>query len=50
MLGYIRSQHPEILATIKSSGKLGDDVKAKLDAALDAFAQIFQPTSRGVAA
>ncbi len=50
MLGYIRSQHPEILATIKSSGKLGDDVKAKLDAALDAFGQIFQPTSRGVAA
>ena len=50
MLGYMRSQHPELLVTIRSSGKLDDDVKSKLDAALDAFAQIFQPTSRGAAA
>ncbi len=50
MLGYIRSQHPELLATIRSSGKLDEDVRGKLDAALDAFAQIFQPTSRGAAA
>jgi F-type H+-transporting ATPase subunit alpha len=50
MLGYIRTQHPELLATIRSSGKLDDDVRSKLDAALDAFARIFQPTSRGAAA
>ncbi len=50
MLGYVRSQHPELLATIRSSGKLDDDVRSKLDAALDAFAQIFQPTRQGAAA
>ncbi|MCL4684058.1 F0F1 ATP synthase subunit alpha [Myxococcota bacterium] len=50
MLGYIRTQHPELLATIRSSGKLDADVRSKLDAALDAFAKIFQPTSRGAAA
>ncbi len=50
MLGYIRTQHPELLATIRSSGKLDADVRSKLDAALDAFTKIFQPTSRGASA
>jgi F-type H+-transporting ATPase subunit alpha len=46
MLAYIKSQQPEILAEIQSSGKLEDAVKAKLDAALDAFAGVFQPSKR----
>jgi F-type H+-transporting ATPase subunit alpha len=50
MLAFIRSQHPEILATIKSTGRLDDDVRAKLDAALDAFAQVFQPSHMEAAA
>ena len=44
MLAYVKSQRPEILAEIQSTGKLEDAVKAKLDAALDAFAKVFQPS------
>ncbi|RIL07599.1 MAG: F0F1 ATP synthase subunit alpha [Proteobacteria bacterium] len=47
LMGFIKSRHPEILAAIGSTGKLEDDTKSKLDAALDAFAQIFQPSKRG---
>jgi F-type H+-transporting ATPase subunit alpha len=50
LLAYVRSQHPEILATIGSTGKLEDDVRRKLDAALDDFARIFQPSRREAAA
>jgi F-type H+-transporting ATPase subunit alpha len=44
LLAYLRSQHPQILAAIKSTGKLEDETRAKLDAALDAFAKTFQPS------
>jgi len=44
MLAYVKSQRPEILAEIHGSGKLEDAVKEKLDAALDAFAKVFQPS------
>jgi F-type H+-transporting ATPase subunit alpha len=44
MLAYVRSRHPEILASIQGTGKLEDDVKAKLDAALDEFREVFQPS------
>jgi F-type H+/Na+-transporting ATPase subunit alpha len=44
LLAYLRSQHPQILAAIQSTGKLEDATRAKLDAALDAFAAIFQPS------
>jgi F-type H+-transporting ATPase subunit alpha len=44
MLAFVKSQHPQILAAIQSTGKLDDDVKAKLDAALDAFRGVFQPS------
>jgi F-type H+-transporting ATPase subunit alpha len=50
LLGYIRKQHPEILASIASSGKLDDEVRGRLDAALDAFAEVFQPSRREGAA
>jgi len=46
MLAYVKSQHPEILAAIQSSGKLEEAVAAKLNAALDAFADVFQPSKR----
>jgi F-type H+/Na+-transporting ATPase subunit alpha len=49
MLAYVKSQHPEILAAIQSSGKLEDAVMAKLNAALDAFAGVFQPSKRAQA-
>ncbi|MCX5737824.1 MAG: F0F1 ATP synthase subunit alpha, partial [Proteobacteria bacterium] len=44
MLAYVKSQRPEILAEIQSTGRLEDALKAKLDAALDAFANVFQPS------
>ncbi|MBW2288084.1 MAG: F0F1 ATP synthase subunit alpha, partial [Deltaproteobacteria bacterium] len=50
MLDYIRSNHGAILETIRSTGKLEDDVKQQLVAALDGFADIFQPSSGSVAA
>jgi F-type H+-transporting ATPase subunit alpha len=49
MLAYLKSQHPEILAAIQSTGKLEDAVAAKLNAALDAFANVFQPSKRAQA-
>ena len=45
MLAFMASQHPEIPEAIRSSGKLEDATKAKLSAALDEFAKIFQPTA-----
>jgi F-type H+-transporting ATPase subunit alpha len=50
MLSYIRGEHPEILAAIKSTGKLEDDTRKKLEIALDAFAKVFAPTRREAAA
>ena len=43
---FLRSKHSAVLEEIASSGKLDDDLKAKLDAALDAFAEVFQPSQR----
>jgi F-type H+-transporting ATPase subunit alpha len=45
MLDFMRSRHAEILQTIRSTGKLEDDVEKKLAAALDEFGKIFQPTA-----
>ncbi len=41
MLAYLRSDHPGVLAAIRDSKDLGNDTKAALVAALDAFAKIF---------
>jgi len=50
MLDHIRSNHAGILTAIGSTGKLEDDIREQLTAALDAFADIFQPSSGSVAA
>ncbi len=44
MLNFIRSEHASILDSIRSTGKLEDEVADKLGSALDRFAEIFQPT------
>jgi len=44
MLDWLRSNHGEILSTIHDSEKFEDDTEQKLAAALDEFANIFQPT------
>jgi F-type H+-transporting ATPase subunit alpha len=46
MLAFVKSEAPEVFAAIQSTGKLEDDVKAKLDAALDKFRDVFQPSKR----
>jgi F-type H+-transporting ATPase subunit alpha len=46
MLEYMRTRHADVLEAIRTSGKLEDDTKKKLVAALDEFANIFVPTRR----
>ena len=41
MLAHMRSQHADILKTIRESGDLADDTKAKLEDALTAFGKSF---------
>jgi len=43
MLDYVRANHPEVLDAIRSTGKLEEETERKLVAALDDFAQVFQP-------
>ncbi len=50
MLEYIRNSHADVLEAIRDSGKLEEDVVNKLVAALDAFADMFQPSTQGAAA
>jgi len=42
MLEHIRTQHGDVLESIRDSGKLEEEVEQKLAAALDEFAEIFQ--------
>ena len=46
MLEYMSSRHADVVAAIRESGKLEDATKGKLEAALDEFGKIFQPTAR----
>ena len=41
---FMQSKHPEILEEIRASGALSDELSTKLDAALDAFGEVFQPS------
>jgi len=41
MLAYLRSEHADILKTIRESGDLADDTKAALEAALADFGKTF---------
>jgi len=41
MLAHLRSEHADILKTIRESGDLADDTKAALEAALSAFGKAF---------
>ena len=40
------ADHSDILEAIRTSGKLEEDTKKKLTAALDEFAKVFVPTKR----
>ena len=43
---FMRTRHADVLAAIRSTGKLEDDTRRKLAAALDEFAKVFVPTRR----
>jgi F-type H+-transporting ATPase subunit alpha len=49
LLDYVRTSHGDILSAIRDSGKLEEEVEQKLIAALDAFADIFQPAKAAAA-
>jgi len=42
----MRTRHAGVLEAIRTSGKLEEDTKKKLTAALDEFAKVFVPTKR----
>jgi F-type H+-transporting ATPase subunit alpha len=44
LVEFLSTRHPQILEEIKSTGELGDELRTKLDAALDAFAEVFEPS------
>ncbi len=46
LLSYIKTNHADILSSIRESGALADDVRDKLVAALDAFADVFQASKQ----
>jgi F-type H+-transporting ATPase subunit alpha len=49
MLGFMRTSHADLLGTIRDTKKLEEDVEQKLIAALDEFANIFQPSGQAAA-
>jgi F-type H+-transporting ATPase subunit alpha len=50
MLSYMRNQHAEILQQIRETTQLADDVAERLAAALDQFAELFEPTRKAESA
>ncbi len=50
MLEYLRARHPAVLDSIRSTGKLEEDVERALMTALDEFANVFQPSTATEAA
>jgi F-type H+-transporting ATPase subunit alpha len=43
---FLETKHPQILEEISRTGQLSDEIRPKLDAALDAFAAVFQSNVR----
>jgi len=45
LIAYLRSEHSDVLTELESSKDLSDALTSRLDKALDAFAERFQPTT-----
>ena len=45
LLEFMATRHGDVVAAIRDSGRLEADAKTKLDAALDEFARVFQPSA-----
>jgi F-type H+-transporting ATPase subunit alpha len=46
MLAYMRANQAALMDKIKQTGQIGSDEEKALNAALDAFAQVFQPSAK----
>ncbi len=44
MLEYMKSNHADVVEAIRKDGKITDETETKLQAGLDAFAGVFQPS------
>ena len=47
MLSFMTARHPDIAQEIAEKKVLSDDLKEKMDAALDEFAGVFEPSEKG---
>jgi len=47
LLQHLRSQHADVLESIRKTGKLEEETEKKLARALDEFAEVFQPSHGG---
>jgi len=50
LMSYLKTNHAGVLGSIRDSGALSDEARTELTAALDAFAEVFQPSTSGEAA
>ncbi len=49
LLEFVRARHADLLARIRDSGKLAEETEKNLIAALDDFANAFQPSQSSTA-
>ncbi len=46
LVAFLQARHSQILEEIKTSRQIGDELRPKLDAALDAFGKVFEPSKK----
>ena len=44
LISYMQSKHLAVLDDLRSSGEVTDEIREKLDAALDEFGKLFEPS------
>jgi len=44
LLSYMKSKHPQVLDDLRTSGAMSDEITEKLNAALDEFGKVFEPS------
>ncbi|MBW2282107.1 MAG: F0F1 ATP synthase subunit alpha [Deltaproteobacteria bacterium] len=44
LISYMQSKHPQVLDDLAASGELTDEIREKLNAALDEFGNVFEPS------
>ena len=46
MLSFVEANHPDILTDIRTQKKLSDELKARIDKALESFKGTFDPEAK----